>query len=487
MARSTTRRELLIFAAIGVCGLISGIAVVSAGEKAESERRRPNILYIMTDQQHAGMMSCAGNRYLKTPAMDSLAATGARFERAYCSNSVCLPSRLTMMTGRMPGHFGVYANPDGRNPVPEAALRECLGWIFRNAGYETAFGGKTHWPRKMTLESIGFETLTRDQRNGLADACARFLRQKHEKPFLLVASFVNPHDICYMAIDDHARAQGKQALYARSRVERERLATAMKLPEGVSREDFFQHHCPPLPDNHEVPAGEPELITEYLAGSFKKHARDNWSAEKWRLHRWAYCRLTEMVDAQIAVVLAALREAGLEENTVVVFSSDHGDMDGSHRLEHKMVLYEEACRVPFIVRYKGVTKPGLVDRTHLVSAGLDLIPTLCDYAGIDPPVKLPGRSVRELAEGRRPSDWRDQLVVESSLGHMLRTGRYKYIAHHKGARREQLIDLETDPGEMVNLAEDPGHKAVLDDHRRRLRRWLEQQKPTSGQEKDPRR
>jgi arylsulfatase A-like enzyme len=447
-------------------GLI--IAVLAAfAESAEEPRGQPNIIYIVTDQQHADMMSCADNEYLKTPAMDSLAANGVRFDLAYCANPVCLPSRVTMMTGHYPSRFAIGFNQDGRRPIPEEALQQSLGWIFRRAGYETAFGGKRHWPKNMTPESIGFENIERNERDELATACAEFVKREHEKPFLLVASFINPHDICYMAIDSHAKAQGKAALYAHSRVERERLAKALKLPDGVTREEFFERYCPPVPDNYEISRFEPEIIRGHLGNGFKGYVRDNWTDEQWRMHRWAYCQLTEMVDAQIGVVLDALRDAGLKEDTVIVFSSDHGDMDGSHRLEHKTVLYDEAARVPLIISCQGVTPGGRVDREHLVSAGIDLMPTLCDYAGIKPPNTW-GRSLRELANGGQPDGWREALVVESGLGRMLRTARYKYNLYESGAHREQLIDMKSDPGEMINLAEDPQHKEVLDDHRQRL-------------------
>jgi arylsulfatase A-like enzyme len=181
-----------------------------------------------------------------------------------------------------------------------------------------------------------------------------------------------------------------------------------------------------------------------------------------------------MVDAHVARVLDALRRSGLEEKTVVVFTSDHGDLDAAHRLEHKSILYEEAARVPLIVRYPGWTKPGLVDTEHLVSVGLDLIPTLCHYAGIEPPEGLRGQSFRPLAEGREVPDWRSEVIVESKAGRMVRTGRFKYVVYQSGKHREQLIDLEADPGEMLNLAENQKYRDVLEDHRRRLRRWVEQ-------------
>jgi len=461
-------RSLLAFAA-------TLLAAAAATRSAAAEKARPNVLVIITDQQHAGMLSCAGNRYVDTPAMDSLAATGCRFERAYAANPVCIPSRVSMMSGRMPSYFGMRSNADSRNAISEADLARCLGWVFKNAGYRTLHGGKTHWLRGMTPQSIGFETLTSDQRDELADASAEFLRGEHHQPFLLVASFINPHDICYMAIDDYTAATHGETIYPSSRKERTTLAEALKLPEGMSREAFFRDVCPPVPDNYEVPKLEPECVTTYYLGirPFRLHARESWPDEKWRLHRWAYCRLTEMVDSQIGRVLDALRASGLEDRTLVVFTSDHGDLDAAHRLEHKSILYEEAARVPLVVSQKGVTKAGLVDDEHLVSVGLDLIPTLCDYAGIDPPAGLLGSSVRPLAEGRPLPSWRDSVVVETENGRMIRTARYKYNLYDSGAHREQLIDLEADPGEMQNLAQDPAHADVRKTHRALLRRWIE--------------
>ena len=164
----------------------------------------------------------------------------------------------------------------------------------------------------------------------------------------------------------------------------------------------------------------------------------------------------------------------LDKNTLVVFLSDHGDMDSAHRLEHKSVFYEEAARVPLIVSWKGVTKPGLVDRTHLVSTGQDLIPTLCDFAGLPAPSPLKGRSVRALAEGRTPPSWRETQVVENGESRMLRSARYKYVVYATGARREMLVDMVADPGEMKNLALDPAAASILDEHRRLLKEWYQQ-------------
>jgi len=163
----------------------------------------------------------------------------------------------------------------------------------------------------------------------------------------------------------------------------------------------------------------------------------------------------------------------LEDKTLIVFTSDHGDMDSAHKMEHKSVLYEESVRVPFIMSYRPEIPEGTVDDTHLVSNGLDLLPTLCDYAGIQAPEGLLGGSLRALARGNSVKEWREYVVSESQNGRMLRTSRFKYCVYDSGRDREQLIDLKNDPGEMKNLAAVPEYADVLKAHRRLLQRWVE--------------
>lgn len=439
---------------------------------AAAEKQKPNILVIIVDQQYAEMLSCAGNQYLKTPAMDSLAATGTRFTLAYCADPVCVPSRFCMLTGAMPSRVGIETNEDMRKAkVSETLLENSMGRVFAKAGYETIYGGKQHVP--MTIKAAGFTEFARDEGPALAASSVKFLRQPHDRPFLMVASFINPHDICFMAISD-AKKPGSISGPAA-------MMKAMAMPPRMSRDEFFTKVCPPLPANYAIPPGEPDALLRSDMRAFRTFVRTNWTDEQWRMHRWTYARLTELVDQQIGEVLKALRDTGLDRNTLVVFTSDHGDMDSSHHLEHKSVLYEEASRVPFIVSWNGVTKAGQVDKEHLVSTGLDLIPTLCDFAGIPTPEALKGHSVRALAEGRASASWRDTLVVENGDSRMLRSARYKYVVYASGARREMLTDMLADPGEMKNLALDPSLAPVLTEHRRFLKEWY----PQNGESLDP--
>jgi choline-sulfatase len=381
-----------------------------------------------------------------------------------------MPARTSMMTGRYPSHFGMRSN--GQAPIPPEAISNALGNVFRKAGYQTVFGGKTHWPKPMTPESLGFEYISADERNELAGACSDFLRQKHEKPFLMVASFINPHDICYMAIDAYTKANQLAGMHPKAIVERECVAEASVLPDGVSREEFYAKHCPPIPANHGPTSEEPEALGRF--GSFRGYVRKHWREEEWRLHRWVYARLTERVDAEIGRLLATLRETGLDRNTMVLFASDHGDMDAAHGFEHKSLSYEESARVPFIVSWPGHTPAGKVDRKHLVSSCVDLMPTLCDYAGIEPPPGLPGRSVRRIVERGSQSGWRQDVAIECSGSRSVRTSRFKYTLFEGPGKRELLTDMNKDPGEMTNLVSNPRFAAVLADHRKRLRQAVEE-------------
>ena len=421
---------------------------------------RPNILFMFTDQQSASMMGCSGNPYVQTPAMDSLADSGIRFERTYCTNPVCVPSRFSLMTGRMPSAIGLRSNDDsGVGNIPEEVLAGGLGWRLKAAGYDVGYGGKEHLPR-MRTKDLGFDYFCSDERDGLAQACVDFINRERDKPFFLTASFINPHDICYLALRDFTESEEARALVASGVTEVEALDQALRMPEGMSRKTFFDTVCPPLPDNHAPQADEPGAIDFLLdQRPFRRNARERYTAEQWCLHRWAYCKLTEEVDRQIGRVLEGLRASGQAENTIVIFSSDHGDLDGAHRMEHKTAFYEEACRVPLIMSGPGIAA-GRVSR-ELVSNGLDLLPTLCDFAGTPISDGLAGQSIRPLAEGRPGPGTRSYLPLESEIGRMIVTKDYKYMVYDFGVNPEQLFDLQKDPGEMHNVVADPAYEQAI--------------------------
>ena len=448
-----------------VAGVLAALSFrLAATGQAVEQSDKPNILFIITDQHHARMLSSAGNPYLKTRALDSMARSGIRFSRAYVCNPVCVPSRISMATGVMAGRFGVFNN-GMKATIPKEVSTNSLGKLIKAGGYDTFYGGKVHMAPELTPLKAGYDEYCKDQRDKLPEACIEFMTRKRDKPFFAVASFINPHDICFAYNARQPNRKGKPLV---DRLYRE----AQALPAD---------QLPPLPDNSAVPKREPDAIEANMkvtAVTPAKLIRKDYNNRDWRNYRWIYCRLTERVDAQIGRLLDALKAHDLEKNTLVIFTSDHGDMDGSHRLASKNVFYENSVGVPFMMQYKGVIPAGVVDNNSLVSNGLDVLPTLCDYAGVSIPNYLLGRTLRPVAEGRGDNARRPYVVAENNTGRMLRSDRYKYCVYTSGVIRESLVDLKTDPGEMKNLAGLPQFHKTLNQHRDYLKQWIVESKDT---------
>jgi choline-sulfatase len=199
--------------------------------------------------------------------------------------------------------------------------------------------------------------------------------------------------------------------------------------------------------------------------------RENWDEGMWRIHRWLYARLTERVDRHLGRILDVLQQSQYANNTLVVFTSDHGDLNSAHRMEHKCVPYDESVRVPFIMSFPGKIPAGVVDEEHFISNGLDLLPTLCDYAGIDAPEYLPGRSLRPLAENK-DVEWRDCIFAESQNARLVCNDKFTYMIFDSGKDCEFLIDRKNDPGEMHNIAYDEKYKEQLNHMRQLLQDWV---------------
>ena len=429
------KRKILISFAISVLG---GSSVIS--------QSKPNVLFIMTDQQSYNMMSCMGNKWLKTPNMDKIASMGYRFDKTYCANPVCMPSRFSLLTGHYASEVGVKENTSNYNAekVSEIVSKEALGVIFRKAGYETLYSGKTHLYGTKDVSEYGFKINDTDPYDGPAIYAEKILpelaRTKSEKPFLLFLSFLNPHDICYKAGMDKRYPASLPEANVR---ETGRLLAFQKTltPEG------YRSQVPPRALNSAPINGElPDMVSMDI---FPR----TWNTDQIDLYNWMYHRLTESVDFQIGRVLTALKNAGLEENTIIVFTSDHGDMNGSHGLILKNVLFEEAQRVPLIFAGKGI-KHNFADQTTLVCNGLDFLPTICDLAGIEVPKGLPGISLKSFLTGEGQKPERKYIVTEDYNGYQITDGRYKYTIYELPGNPEILTDLQTNPGETINYSGD---------------------------------
>ncbi len=430
-----------------------------------SAKKNPNEMFIMVDELSAESMSWhLGTQYLNTPNMDKLAKNGVRFTNAYCANPVCTPSRTALFTGKYLHEVGIQSNVEKTDIIIDHNKFPTLGTLFKNAGYETGYVGKWHLPYDRSKEAThGFSYLPNKRGNGddsLSPALARsFLEMKRDKPFFLTVSFINPHNICQWARGD-------------------------KLPDGDIGAPPSAEQCPPLRANALPSKNETDImqLMRNLSQNTDKRPVNSFTDEKWRQYIWAYYRLIEKVDAQIGMVLNTLKELGLEENTIIVFTSDHGDLQGAHKWNQKTVFFEEAAKVPFIVNFKGL-KPKESD--YFVNTGIDLLPSLCDLTGIPMPAQTNGISLKQLiTTGIAPME-REYLVVSDQFiinadangqklepeGRMLRNKQFKYWIYNEGKQRETLYDLKNDPGEMVNLANDPKYKAELEKCRKQLYEW----------------
>ena len=419
---------------------------------------RPNILVLMADEHFADAMSSViGTQHLNTPNLDSLAASGMRFKRSYAANPICIPSRSAMLTGRFPHQIGIQSN---QATNLDAVKYPLMGKYFSDAGYDTGYIGKWHIPFSVTNKAVhGFQT-TANIGDGGIDAgmvtpTVNFINTPRTKPFLLVASFINPHNICEWARGDN-------------------------LPDGAIGTPPAASSCPPLRANNLPQTNEPPIIA-LVRQSYQSSPQfpvGGYTDTKWRQYIWAYYRMIEKTDAYIGQILQALRDSGQESNTVVIFTSDHGDGMGSHKWNQKTLFYDESARVPLIISQKGTTIVGTSNR--LVNVGVDLLPTAMEFAGIAKPAALPGLSLANTALGTMTTDPRTYIVTSNKAnqgaavngtipkpgGRMVRSSRYKYCAYDEGTgSRESLVDMQTDPGEMTNLAGNPSFATVLSQHR----------------------
>lgn len=438
---SLNRRNFIKAGAAGSAAMLSR---KSWAAPRSGKPSRPNFLFLITDQQGLDTLSAYRCPGIHTPHLDRLAASGVSFMESHSTNPVCSPARSSMFTGCMASETGVVKNGlPIRNDIPN------MGQLLGQNGYDSVYVGKWHVPESYTRVIPGFSVLPVGN-NGhgtlldrsVSRTCEGFLRNRsHDQPFLMVASFLQPHDICQWT------SMHKQA------------PDELPYPEIAGE-------LPPLPTNFAFDPQEPATVANQ-----RKSQRTDWSELQWRYYVWSYYRMIEEVDAEIGRVLGALEDSGYAENTVVVFTSDHGEGRGRHQMIVKNYLYEEALKVPLILSAPGRIDQGIQDREHLVS-GIDILPTMCDFAGVKAPSGVTGSNLRPLLEGR-DVQWREFAMAEVKLtgttpGYALRTPGHKYITH-TGDPVEQLFDMRNDPGETRNLAAEAGSSGLLADHQKLLR------------------
>lgn len=474
-----------------------GAAAAAMPGAAQSQKRK-NVLLLVSDQHKHRCLSIDGDPYAKTPNLDALARSGVRFQSAYCSNPVCTPSRASLLTGLYTHHHGAY---DNTTPWPFA--KKTLAHYFGAAGYMSALIGKMHFvdaqthgfdyrldfndwyqylgPKtKLYADELGrpnsgsglpqIDDLWRDfgdpwagareadgrlgsvavgrvsklaERdhfdNFVARESIRFLKNhSKDQPFFLVSSFLKPHDP-FMPAERFAKMF---------------RAEDMELPDSFGKVDLNT---------------VPQEIRRSITNSPNNPELKDPALAKQRMAMY-YANLAQMDDC-VGQVLGALRELGLEKDTIVVYTSDHGEMLGEHGLWHKFVFYESSVCVPFIVRAPGVARVGAESRTPISLT--QAVPTLLELCELAVPKGLDGSSLR--ADLEMPSVTRDTVVYSEfnlqkpAAKYMIRRGDYKFNYYVNDSA--ELYDLKADPKEMHNLAGVPEYAGRVAEMKAQLFAW----------------
>jgi len=458
------------------------------------ESERPNILYIMTDQQRYDSLSCVERSICRTPHLDQLASEGIRFDNAYSICALCSPARTSMLTGQYPHHHRMFNNNDmmqwaSRN-LPDGI--RMISQDLSEAGYNCGYSGKWHCGETKIPSTYGFEGMdvpnygnpyrTQEYADYLAahglerpgrpssdypwaggtlnvpvEACGTHFvadfaldllrrygdeREASGKPFLQFVSFWGPHHPCFIP-------EPYASMYDPADVE-----LWPSLREDLSR--------------------KPRVQDRFLRSFYPKAPDLSDDVWRWIIAKyWGFCTL---VDDEVGRLLGALKEMGREQDTAVFFSTDHGDMTGGHGglWDKGPFMYEDTYHIPLIARVPGVTSPG-TSCNRLVS-NMDLATTALQVAGLPIPSDHDGRDLVPLFRDPE-ADWRDDLMTEFH-GHrfwysqrMVRWDHYKFIFN--APDQDELYDLADDSHEMTNLIGDPAYAAIAQEGRERLLKWIQ--------------
>lgn len=443
-----------------------------------SSDTRPNILVIVTDDQRWDMMGHV-TPALHTPAMDRLARNGQSFRHAYVTTSICAASRASILTGLVERTHGYTF---GTPPLTRNLVESSYPARLRREGYRTGLVGKLGVRMAPGAAAEMFDAFVplsppyrREQPDGTtrhltdvtADRAVEFLAaQDGGDPFCLSVSFNAPH-----AEDSNP----EQYIW----------------PEALS-ELYRDHVVPPAPLSDDAfVASQPQFIQDSL-----NRVRWTWrfdTPEKYQSMVIGYYRMISGVDAAIGRIVAALKDQGLDQNTIVIFTSDNGYFLNDRGFAGKWLPYDASLRVPLIIVDPRSPESRRGTTHDAMALNVDLAPTILDLSGCDPSPRTQGRSLLPLLQGSLPADWRTEFFCEHRMVHPqiprhegVRTARYRYSRYVDVAPVfEELYDLERDPLETRNLADDPHHAAVLESLRTRTAEFIQRHEHARRAESSP--
>ena len=420
---------------------------------------RPNLLVVHTDQQSLWTLGCYGGSLVDTPNIDAIASGGALFGNFFVNSAVCTPSRGSMLTGRYPHCHGAY-----RNPVHINRDEVTLARVLAKAGYDTAYMGKWHLdgedrPPDETVppgRAMGFADsrymLNRGHRKSvgenadgslelspetgagrymtdwLGDKALEFLSARRENPFFLMVSIPDPHSP-FPVREPYASMFDPQE---------------MPLPTSCLED-------PALPSwAREAPVG---------AGSWW-HLEPGERGSELRRIKALYCGMVKCIDDNVGRLLECLEERGLADDTVVVFTTDHGDYMGEHGLTGKNMVYEGVYRIPLAVRWPKGVRPGT--RVDRFVTGTDFQQTVLGLMGIAPSGREQGRDASPFLRGESPA-WRDEAFIHHSRFGYAGVFTPDYELGLARCGEHVLFDRREDPEQLVNLFGDPAHRPVVEE------------------------
>ncbi len=432
----------------------------------------PNIIFFLADDQRDAVLGCYGHPIVKTPTLDRLAAEGVRFENSFCEVPICAASRASIFTGLSQRTHGYNF---GEPPISSEYVATSYPVLLKAAGYRTGFAGKygveysepgmegrfdyfklidrNPYLKKMPDGSLRHETEL------CGDAAIEFIQSNPSgTPFCLSISFNASH------AEDTDRRPGFHFQWPKST---DGMYEDMEMPAPrLGDEKYFAAMPPFLQD-----------VTQLNRERFYWR----WDTpEKYQTNMRAYFRMISGIDKTIARVLEALKKAGLEKNTIIVYTADNGYLMGDRGTAGKWNHYEQSLRVPLIVYDPNLPEQ---QRGRVVTepvSNIDLAPTFVQWAGLEPPEVYQGHSLLPLVSGEKGSEWRDNIYCEHHFQHFpnwhgVRTEKYKFAIYYDepAGPYECLYDLENDPDEFVNLAANPEYAAVLAMMRSRLESYLQ--------------
>jgi len=493
-------------------------------------KKRPNILFIMSDDHAGKAISCYGGELNQTPNIDRLAEQGMRFNRCFCTNSLCAPSRAVILTGK---HSHINGQIDNGRAFDGS--QQTFPKLLQQHGYQTAMIGKWHlgseptgfdyWnilPGQGSYYNPDFIEMGEKKRVAgyvtdlITDFALDWLdRRDRSKNYCLMLQYKAPHrnwmpHIKYLDLYQDTDIPLPDNLFDDFRTR----SAALKEQEINIKSDLFLDYDFKVPypvDSDELSEEERlwqrEWIREYnrmtdeqqrawdaaYQDEIQAFRRANLTGKeliRWKFQRFLkdYLRCIASVDENIGRVLDYLKENNLEENTIVIYTSDQGFFLGEHGLFDKRFMYEESLKMPFIVRYPEEISPGVND-TELVQ-NLDFAPTLLDYAGVKIPADMQGCSMRKILAGHTPADWRDAIYYHfyeyPGIGRVkrhygVRTRRYKLIHFYYDIDAWEMYDLEKDPHEMNNVFQDPAYAEIRHQLEKKLQQLRVQYRDTDIQ------